>query len=112
MDVKSKTLESIHQAQDEIADQLEAGGLSSSERKALEKTSSALRNAERNIVKTTQQEVIEALKNDITPLQELIKEIKEASDHLGSIAEKTEKAAKAVEGLIKVFETAIAAGLI
>ena len=108
---KINTLTKVHDAIDIVEDARGIEGLSTSEKKILEKASVNLRNLERTIIKVETIDLVNRVTADTIPLQELIVEIKKSGDKLSKIADAISKATKVVEALIQITNIAARAGL-
>jgi hypothetical protein len=109
---KIKTLDQVSDAMDAVEDARAIKGISAKDKDNLEKTSVALRNIERSIIKSVQDELIDTLKSDTTALKDLTDQIENSSNKLDKLAAMLEKTTTAVEGLINVITTAVGAGLL
>lgn len=109
---KLKTLDQVSDAIDAVEDARAIKGLSAKDKLALENTAVALRNIERSIIKSVQDELITKLKSDTAALETLTDQIDNASGKLDKLAAVLQKTTQAVEGLINVITAAVGAGLI
>ncbi|MEP7279352.1 MAG: hypothetical protein ABI813_11960 [Bacteroidota bacterium] len=109
---KIKTLDQVSDAMDAVEDARALKGLSAKDREALEKTAVTLRNLERSIIKSLQDELVKTLRADTSALKDLTEQIANSAKKLDKLAGVLEKTTKAVEGLINVIVTAVGAGLI
>lgn len=112
MEIKIKTLEQIHAAQDIIITALANPNLTATEIKTLQDSSSKLRDMERNIVSLIGQALVDSLTSDSTDLKNLVEDIKQAGEKLATVANGVEKAAGVIEAFISIVTTAITAGII
>jgi len=87
-------------------------GLTTAEKRKLEQASVALRNAERSIIHKLEQELVDSLTADSKALKDLAEKIRQSSERLAAIAGAIEKAAQAVDALINIATSVMAAGLI
>jgi hypothetical protein len=112
MEIKIKTLEQIHAAQDIIINALANPNLTQAEIKTLQDSSSKLRDMERSIVSLIGQTLVDSLTSDSTDLKNLVEEIKKSADKLAGVASGIEKAAGVVESFINIVVIAISAGIV
>jgi len=109
---KIKTLDQVSDAIDAVEDARAVKTLSAKDKLALEKTALLLRNIERSIIKSVQDELIDSLKTDASALDGLSNQIAASSKKLDAVAAALAKTTKAVEGFINVIVTAVGAGLL
>ena len=109
---KIKTLDQVSDAIDAVEDARAVKNLSARDKQALEKTAVSLRNIERSIIKSIQDELVETMRTDTKTLSDLTEQISKSSKKLDGLAAILEKTCTAVEGLINVIVTAVGAGLL
>jgi len=112
MNLNIKTLDQIGVALDNIEEARADASLNSKDKTALEAAAVSLRSLERSIIRSTELELVAALKADSTELQKLVVQIKASAAHLAKVSATIEKASKAVEALISIMITAAKAGLL
>lgn len=105
-------LDQIRDALESIEDARADAFLSQVDRNNLEAAAVNLRNLERRILETKQNELIDALTVDSLELKHLVVEINASADHLANVSAIIEKASKGVEALISILITAAHAGLV
>jgi len=109
---KLKTLDQVSDAMDAVENARAIKGLSQKDKDALEKTAVTLRNIERFIIKSIQDDLVESLKSDTTALKDLTAQIENSGKKLDKLAAILEKTTTAIDGLISVIVTAAGAGLL
>lgn len=107
-----KTLAEIHSAQDEILVTLDDTTLSVQERILLQRAGSKLRDMETSIIHLVNEELINALKDDLSALKELTEQIDHAKDELTKVSAKIEDVSGKIASLVSALSTLLAAGLI
>ncbi len=109
---KLKTLEQVSDAMDEVETARAVPGLSADDMRSLEKMSLALRDAERTIIKSSQEELVDGLKADAAGLKELAEKINTTAADLDRLKTVLNKTNQAIDGLVTVISTATKAGLL
>jgi hypothetical protein len=109
--LKINTLDQVSDALDAVEDARATKGLSAADKNNLETASLKLRDLERSIIKSVQDELVDTLTSDCTALKALTEQIDKSAKKLDALAGALEKATKAVDGLITVIIAAAGAGL-
>lgn len=109
---KINTLTQVHDAIDIVEEARAAEGISSVERKILEKASFTLRNLERSILKTETTALVDKLTEDTAPLSDLITQIDKSGEKLAGVAQAISKISKVVDTLIQITNAAAKGGLL
>jgi hypothetical protein len=110
--LKINTLDQVSDALDAVEDARDSTGLSAADQDTLEIASLKLRDLERSIIKSLQDELVATLTADSTALKELTARINQSSAKLDNIAAILQKTTKLVDAFISVVVTAVGAGLI
>jgi hypothetical protein len=110
--LKINTLDQVSDALDAVEDARAAKGLSASDKDNLETASLKLRDLERSIIKSEQDELVATLTADSTALKDLTEQISQSSKKLDNITAILETTTKLVDAFISVVVTAVGAGLL
>lgn len=110
--LKINTLDQVSDALDAVEDARAATDLSAADNDALETASLKLRDLERSIIKSVQDELVDTLTADCTTLKKLTDQICQSSKKLDNLAGILEKTTKMVDAFISVVITAVGAGLL
>ncbi|MEO6916345.1 MAG: hypothetical protein ABI151_12415 [Chitinophagaceae bacterium] len=113
MNLTIKTpLDQIRDALESIEDARGDAFISRTDRNNLEAAAVNLRNLERYIIETKQNELINALAADSLELKHLVGEMNASVEHLANVSAIVEKASNAVEAFITILITAARVGLL
>ena len=98
-----KTLEEIRKAQADIAGEMDNTQLNTEEQRGLERASLNLRNLERSLVKSIENELLESLKKEVSTLSVVIAEMKKSSEKLFKVTEILDHVVKITGQLIDIL---------
>ena len=110
--LKIKTLTQVDDALEIVENARADHSLSNAEKLKLEKAALKLRNLERTIIRSMQNELVDSLKADSEALDALADQIAASSEKLAGIADTVKKAAGVVESFIKIVTAVAATGLL
>jgi hypothetical protein len=110
--LKIKTLTQVDDALEIVEIARADSSLSRPEKLKLEKAALKLRNLERAIIRSMQNELVDSLKADSEALDALSDQIKGSSEKLAGVADTVKKAAGVVESFVKIITTVAASGLL